>query len=124
MKIVERDSVFDCVHSKFIGLSEAESTLDSASSHPQGEPFMVMASSKNRFLFSFFLKWSSSKFSSPDDQCFIKKASGFQVSDKCGNALISSSGIISVIVYKASTVSMCVPFSALSSVKNFNKANS
>ena len=77
MKIVDMNLVFHRMQSEFVGFADDLSAFYSATSHPHGEPGRVVIPPV-----SFLAHRGTAKFTAPDDEGFVQKPSGFEVSDK------------------------------------------
>ena len=78
MEVVDRDWVFDCIPTDFIGFSINLSAFDSASSKKHGVSHWVMIPAGVRISTRAVLaQRGSSKLTAPDDHGFIQHASLF-----------------------------------------------
>ena len=92
MQIVDRDGVFHCMHSEFIGLPKGHATFNSAAGKPNTESGSMVIST---MLIPRMRR--ASHLSRPHNQRFIKQPSLLEVSDEGSDGLIGHQCIFFVV---------------------------
>ncbi len=114
MKIVDVYFVFYGMQTQFVGFANDLSAFYPATGHPHGKAGRVVIPSV-----SFLAHRRTAKFSAPDDEGFVQKPSGFEVSDKTDYGQVDLPAKPGVI---ALHLAMAIPL-ASGSVIELDKAN-
>ena len=106
VEVVDVDSVFDGVYAELIGGAIHETSFDTSASHEHGKTSMVVvpASLFLVFVFADLGVWSPAKFTAPDDEGFVEKATVFQVvKESCGGFVtVGTKSAMAVIIVAVS----------------------
>ena len=111
VEIMEVHAVVHRGDAVFVGGAVAHSAPYAASSHPEGEPAVVVIPAV-----VLFDMWSTAKLPAPDDECFLKHAALLEILEQGGEGLVSSQAVLGEVAAEAAVL---VPVA----VTEFDKAH-
>ena len=97
VKVSYMETVFDGSTAQLIGLANADTAFDAASSHPHGEAIGVVVTTCALGVFGGGL---ASKFSTPDDQGFVEESLVLEVFEQASNGFVGIAGMFVVILFQ------------------------
>jgi len=103
VKILHVIAVIHCHGTQFVSLTNRDTTLHSATGHPHGKAVAVVITPG---ALSIFRSRLAAKLASPNHESIFEHSATLQVLEKTGNWLVSSSGVVIVILLQ---ITMSVP---------------
>ncbi len=76
VQVFDFEWAFNGGSTEFIGLADADASLDTSTGHPHGEAVGVVITSRALGVFCGGL---TAEFATPDDECFIKQATLLEI---------------------------------------------